>query len=86
MSNPPLTDRDRAVLEFERTRWGHVGAKDAAIWELFGMTWVRYTQVLHWVAAQPEALEYDPAHVARLRRVIAARQAARVFRRVGRTS
>lgn len=69
-----LTDRDRAVLEFERRPWRYQGAKDEAILTLFGMTAIRYAQVLASVLANPEAEEWDPAHVRRLRRLHAARR------------
>lgn len=78
-----LSARDRAILEFERLRWGHVGNKDTAIGLLFGMTWVRYAQVLHSILDRPEAEAYDAAHVRALRRLRDDRLAARPSKRHG---
>lgn len=72
-----LTDRDRAVLAFERQWWRHAGAKEQAIRERFGISATRYYQVLNALLDRPEAVEYEPQTVNRLRRLRAARQRAR---------
>jgi hypothetical protein len=72
-----LTDRDRAVLAFERQWWRHAGAKEQAIRDRFGISATRYYQVLNALLDRPEALEYEPQTVNRLRRLRAARQRAR---------
>jgi hypothetical protein len=64
-----LSDRDRAILAFERRRWLHLGAKDTAVREAFGVTPWRYQQELLALIDRPEALQHDPQLVLRLRRL-----------------
>lgn len=78
-----LSARDRAILEFERLRWGHVGNQDTAKLLLFGLTWAAYSQVLQSIVRRPEAEAYDAAHVRRLRRLNEDRRNSRSSRRVG---
>jgi Protein of unknown function (DUF3263) len=78
-----LSDRDRAILAFERQWWKYAGAKEQAVRDLFGMSATRYYQVLNSLIDTPEALVADPMLVKRLRRVRAARQRARSARRLG---
>ena len=78
-----LSDRDRAILEFERQWWKYAGAKEQAIRDLFDMSATRYYQVLNALLDNPAALEADPMLVKRLRRMRAARQRARSARRLG---
>src|SRR5579884_3777694 len=78
-----LTDRDRAILSFERQWWKYAGAKEQAIRELFDMSATRYYQVLNALLDRPEALAADPMLVKRLRRLRSARQRARSARRLG---
>jgi hypothetical protein len=78
-----LSDRDRAILEFERQWWKYAGAKEQAIRDLFDMSATRYYQVLNQLLDNPAALEADPMLVKRLRRMRAARQRARSARRLG---
>ena len=78
-----LTDRERAILTFERQWWKYAGAKEQAVRDLFGMSATRYYQVLNALIDSPAALEADPMLVKRLRRVRAARQRARSARRLG---
>ena len=54
-----LSDRDRAVLAFERQWWKYAGAKEQAIRELFDMSATRYYQVLNALLDRPEALAAD---------------------------
>ncbi|NNC11664.1 DUF3263 domain-containing protein [Planctomonas sp. JC2975] len=75
-----LSERDRAVLEFERRWWKHAGAKEQAIRDQFGLSAARYYQVLGRVIESPAALVHDPMLVRRLQRVRAARLAARADR------
>lgn len=76
-----LTEREAAILEFERGWWRHGGAKDSAITELFGMTATRYYQTLNVLIDSPLALAADPMLVKRLRRMRSARQQVRQARR-----
>ncbi|MDX6286382.1 MAG: hypothetical protein QOG53_1867 [Frankiales bacterium] len=78
-----LSERDQAILAFERQWWRYAGAKEQAIRDLFDMSGTRYYQVLNALIDQPEALRHDPMLVKRLRRMRAARQRARAARRLG---
>jgi hypothetical protein len=78
-----LTERELALLGFERQWWKYAGAKEQAIRELFDMSATRYYQVLNALIDRPEALAADPMLVKRLRRLRAARQRARSARRLG---
>ena len=64
-----LTERDRAILDFERSWWSEPGRKELAIRERFDLSTTRYYGILNELLDAPEALEYDPLVVRRLRRV-----------------
>ena len=78
-----LSERDMAVLAFERQWWKYAGAKEQAVRELFDMSATRYYQVLNALIDSPAALAHDPMLVKRLRRMRASRQRARSARRLG---
>ncbi len=78
-----LTDRERAILAFERQWWKYAGAKEQAIRDLFDMSATRYYQVVNTLIDRPEALVHDPMLVKRLRRLRATRQRTRQARRLG---
>jgi len=78
-----LTERDHAILAFERQWWKYAGAKERAIRELFDMSATRYYQVLNAIVDSHAALEADPMLVKRLRRMRSSRQRARSARRLG---
>ena len=78
-----LSERDQAVLDFERQWWKYAGAKEQAVREKFGMSSTRYYQVLNALIDRPDALAHDPLLVRRLRRLRATRQRARSARRLG---
>lgn len=80
MGDGGLTERDRAILEFERQWWQHVGAKEQAIRAEFGLSAARYYQVLNAVIDVPDALRHDPLLVRRLQRARDSRTRARVAR------
>jgi hypothetical protein len=65
----PLTSQQRSMLDFEHQWWQKVGAKETAIRELFGVSTVRYYQLLNQALTLPAALRYDPVTVNRLRRI-----------------
>lgn len=65
----PLSERDRAMLDFERTWWKEPGPKEAAIRARFGLSAARYYQVLGELVETEEALAHDPLVVRRLRRM-----------------
>jgi hypothetical protein len=72
-----LGARERAVLDFERRRWKHAGAKEQAIRDTFDLSATRYYQILNALLDEPAALAYAPALVGRLRRIRDARRRAR---------
>ncbi|MCX7621347.1 MAG: DUF3263 domain-containing protein [Acidimicrobiales bacterium] len=76
-SSNALTDRDKAILDFERTWWNETGPKEALIRERFGLSATRYYQILNELLEAPEAYEYDPLVVRRLRRLRDRRRRAR---------
>ncbi|MEI6230666.1 MAG: DUF3263 domain-containing protein [Actinomycetes bacterium] len=82
-SGDALSERSRAIIEFERQWWKYAGAKEQAIRELFDMSATRYYQVLNGLLDDPAALEFDPMLIKRLRRMRASRQRARSARRLG---
>lgn len=79
-SLPALSERDQAVLDFEREWWRHAGAKEEAIREVFGLSAARYYQVLNHVIDSPAAVRHDPMLVKRLHRARDARTLARAAR------
>ncbi len=78
-----LSERERAILAFERQWWKYAGAKEQAIRDLFDMSATRYYQVVNALIDRPEALVHDPMLVKRLRRLRASRQRTRQARRLG---
>ncbi|HVL05903.1 MAG TPA: DUF3263 domain-containing protein [Acidimicrobiales bacterium] len=74
----PLTDRDRAILDFERTWWSEPGPKAAAIQARIGLSPARYYQLLSALIGSPDAAVYDPLVVRRLRRMRTNRRRARI--------
>lgn len=73
----PLSDRDRAILDFERCWWTEPGPKELAIRERFRLSPTRYYQVLTDLLDDPDAAAYDPLVVRRLRRLRDRRRRAR---------
>lgn len=63
-----LSERDSAILDFEREWTRHVGAKEEAISSQFHVSTARYYQMLNTVIDTPAAVRYDPMLVSRLRR------------------
>ncbi|WP_157487970.1 MULTISPECIES: DUF3263 domain-containing protein [unclassified Leifsonia] len=80
-----LSEREEAVLAFERQWWKHAGAKEQAIRAEFGLSAARYYQVLGALIDSPLALAYDPMLVKRLQRLRDARTEARRRRSLGTT-
>ena len=73
----PLTERDRAILDFERSWWSEPGPKELAIRERFELSTTRYYEIVNELLDEPEALDYDPLVVRRLRRLRDRRRRAR---------
>jgi hypothetical protein len=74
---PALSERDMRVLAFERRTWRTAGAKEQDISDALGMSATRYYQVLNALIDTPEALQFDPSLVKRLRAQRARRAALR---------
>jgi hypothetical protein len=74
----PLTDRERSILDFERTWWSEPGPKGAAIQARIGLSPARYYQLLADLIGSPEAEAYDPLVVRRLRKLRSSRRRARI--------
>lgn len=72
-----LTERERHILAFERQWWKHVGAKEQAIRDTFGLSATRYYQLLNNLLDNPAALAAEPQLISRLRRLRAARSRTR---------
>ena len=78
-----LTAQERQLLAFERQWWKYAGSKEQAVKDLFDMSSTRYYQTLNALIDTPEAMEFDPLLVRRLRRLRATRQRQRSARRLG---
>jgi hypothetical protein len=63
-----LSELDKRILAFEQGWWQYPGAKEREILDLFGIPVTRYYQLLNALIDRPEASQYDPVLVARLRR------------------
>lgn len=73
-----LTERERAILEFERNWWTEPGPKDVAIVEKFELSSERYYRILNGLLDSSTAEAYDPLVVKRLRRMRDRRRRARI--------
>lgn len=65
----PLTDRDRAILDFEAAWNRDAPAKEEAIRAELSLAPARYYQLLVRLIDTAEAQQYDPLLVGRLRRL-----------------
>ena len=72
-----LTQRDREILDFERTWWDSPAPKDVQILERFELSATRYQQLLTTLLEDEEAMVYDPPVVRRLQRQRERRRRAR---------
>jgi hypothetical protein len=77
---PALSERQLAILEFERRWFKHAGPKEEAIREDFALSPARYYQILNAVIDSPDAVRHDPMLIKRLQRARDARAAARAER------
>jgi len=83
MSSQSLTERERAVLGFEREWWKYAGTKDSAVREVFGISADEYYKILNRLIDHPGAHDYDSLLVRRLRRQRSLRQRRRSAARRG---
>lgn len=79
MPQRELSERDRSVLDFERTWTADRRGKGRAVREQLGLSPSRYYQLLADLVDRPEARHYDALLILRLQR-------RRAQRRVGRTA
>jgi hypothetical protein len=69
-----LSERERAILDLERTWWVSGGTKELTMRRRASLSPARYHQLLRRLVDSAEAYSYDPLVVARLRRARAARR------------
>lgn len=72
-----LSERERAILDFEREWWRLDGSKETAIRDQLGLSATRYYELLQGLCDSAEARAYDPLVIHRLRRVRDRRRRAR---------
>ncbi|MEA3057177.1 MAG: hypothetical protein QOD30_2609 [Actinomycetota bacterium] len=77
-SSRPLTDRERAIIDFERS-WltAASGPKEHAIRAALGISGARYYELLASLLDLPAAMDYDPLVIKRRRRSRDERRRAR---------
>ena len=77
-SERPLTDRDRAILDFERTWWVKAeGSKEHAIRDVLDLSSGRYYELLNLLLDVSAAMDYDPLVIRRRRHIRDERRRAR---------
>jgi hypothetical protein len=72
-----LSERERAILDFEGSWWTEPGPKEDAIKARFGLSATRYYQIVAGLVDRGEAEEYQPLVVRRARRSRDRRRRAR---------
>ncbi|MGI9608580.1 MAG: DUF3263 domain-containing protein [Acidimicrobiales bacterium] len=77
-----LTDRDRAIIEFEQTWWSEDASKESIIRERFELSTTRYYELLAELIDSDEAYAFDPLVIRRLRRLRDRRRRARFERQI----
>ena len=77
-----LTQRDIAIIEFERTWWSEDSSKESIIRERFELSTTRYYELLGDLIDSDEAYEHDPLVIRRLRRLRDRRRKARFERQI----
>jgi hypothetical protein len=77
-----LTERDRAIIEFERTWWSEDASKESIIRERFELSTTRYYELLGELIDSDEAYAHDPLVIRRLRRLRDRRRRARFERQI----
>jgi hypothetical protein len=73
-----LSERDMAILDFERSWWTQDGVKETLVEHQFALTAEDYYKALNELIDQADALAYDPLGVRRLRRLRARRRRDRL--------
>ena len=72
-----LNERERAILDLERSWWTESGPKEIAIGERIELSTTRYYELLNELIDRPEAESHDPLVVRRLRRMRERRRRSR---------
>ena len=72
-----LTERERAIIDFERTWWAEEGSKETIIREKFDLSTTRYYEIVSDLLESDDAYEYDPLVIRRLQRMRTRRRRAR---------
>ena len=72
-----LSEREKAILDFERSWWTEPGSKQALIRSRLDLSAARYYQLLGALVGSSEAAAYDPLVVHRLRRLRIRRRRSR---------
>ncbi|MCA1697028.1 MAG: DUF3263 domain-containing protein [Actinobacteria bacterium] len=74
----PLSDRDRAILDFERSWWMEPGPKESAIRARLKLSPTRYYELLRGLVTSADAIAHDPLVLRRLQRSTMRRRRARL--------
>jgi hypothetical protein len=77
-----LTERDQAIIEFERSWWSEDASKESIIRERFELSTTRYYELLGDLIDSDEAYAHDPLVIRRLRRLRDRRRKARFERQI----
>lgn len=72
-----LSDKEKAVLDFEGSWWQEGGPKEVRIREQLELSPTRYYALLQELMESAEAMEYSPLVVRRMRRMRERRRRAR---------
>ena len=76
-----LSQRDRAILDFEQSWWKSATPRDQAVREQFQLTESEYAEVLNQLVASEAALLAEPLLIRRLRRLRDRRRQQHIARR-----
>jgi len=76
-----LSQRDRAILDFEQSWWESATPRDQAVREQFQLTESEYAEVLNQLVASEAALLAEPLLIRRLRRLRDRRRQQHIARR-----
>ena len=63
-----LTERDMAIIDFERSAWKSSETQHQSIRQAFSISPARYYQLRDSLLDKPEALQFDPLVIKRLQR------------------
>ena len=81
-----LSDRDRAILDFERGWWLEPGTKEAALRARLDLSPSRYRELLYALVDSSDAMAFDPLVGRRVRKVRERNRKARFEGKGGRSA